>query len=57
MTRKPVHVAMYSGGASSAYVAYHMVQTYGRENSILFLLTLYGSMKTTIALCMKWQIT
>lgn len=36
MTRKPVHVAMYSGGASSAYVAYHMVQTYGRENSILF---------------------
>ncbi len=36
MTRKPVHVAMYSGGASSAYVAYHMVQTHGRENCILF---------------------
>jgi 3'-phosphoadenosine 5'-phosphosulfate sulfotransferase (PAPS reductase)/FAD synthetase len=34
--RKPVHVAMFSGGASSAYVAYHMVQTYGKENSILF---------------------
>ena len=36
MTRKPVHVAMFSGGASSAYVAYHMVQTYGKENCILF---------------------
>ena len=36
MERKQVHVAMYSGGASSAYVAHHMVQTYGRENSILF---------------------
>lgn len=34
--RKPVHVAMYSGGASSAYVAYHMVNTYGKENCILF---------------------
>lgn len=35
-SRKPVHVAMYSGGASSAYVAYQMVQAHGVENSILF---------------------
>lgn len=35
-SRKPVHVAMFSGGASSAYVAYQMVQTHGKENSILF---------------------
>src|SRR5699024_5578695 len=34
--RKPVHVAMFSGGASSAYVAYQMVQTHGVENCILF---------------------
>jgi hypothetical protein len=34
--RKPVHVAMFSGGAASAYVAYNMVQQYGKENSILF---------------------
>ncbi len=34
--RKEVHVAMFSGGASSAFVAYQMVQTYGKENSILF---------------------
>ncbi|WP_370953579.1 hypothetical protein [Aneurinibacillus aneurinilyticus] len=34
--RKPVHVAMFSTGAASAYVAYNMVQTYGKENSILF---------------------
>lgn len=34
--RKPVHVAMFSGGASSAYVAYQMVQMHGKENSILF---------------------
>lgn len=34
--RKPVHVAMFSGGASSAYVAYHIVQKYGKDNSILF---------------------
>lgn len=34
--RKPVHVAMFSGGASSAYVAYQMVQTHGKENCILF---------------------
>ncbi|MCA0972254.1 hypothetical protein LCM20_16720 [Halobacillus litoralis] len=34
--RTPVHIAMFSGGASSAYVAYKMVQTYGRENSMLF---------------------
>lgn len=34
--RKKVHVAMFSGGASSAYVANQMVQTYGKENSILF---------------------
>lgn len=36
MERKPVHVAMFSGGAASAYVAYHMVQTHGKENCILF---------------------
>ncbi|KZZ84382.1 hypothetical protein [Bacillus sp. SJS] len=36
MERKPVHVAMFSGGASSAYIAYNMVQAYGKENSILF---------------------
>lgn len=29
-------MAMFSGGAGSAYVAYHMVQTYGKENCILF---------------------
>lgn len=34
--RKKVHVAMFSGGAGSAYVAHHMVQTHGKENSILF---------------------
>ncbi|ANB62030.1 adenine nucleotide alpha hydrolase family protein [Anoxybacteroides amylolyticum] len=34
--RKKVHVAMFSGGAASAYVAYQMVQTYGKENCILF---------------------
>ncbi|MFD1356911.1 hypothetical protein ACFQ4X_03285 [Fictibacillus halophilus] len=36
MERKPVHVAMFSGGASSAYVAYQMVQAHGKENCILF---------------------
>ncbi|MGF7048381.1 3'-phosphoadenosine 5'-phosphosulfate sulfotransferase (PAPS reductase)/FAD synthetase [Paenibacillus sp. DS2015] len=36
MNRKPVHVAMFSGGAASAYVTYQMVQTHGKENSILF---------------------
>lgn len=34
--RKPVHVAMFSGGAASAYVAYYIVQKYGKENCILF---------------------
>lgn len=34
--RKPVHVAMFSGGAASAFVANHIVQTYGKENCILF---------------------
>lgn len=34
--RNVVHVANICGGASSAYVAYQMVQTYGVENSILF---------------------
>ncbi|MFD2670970.1 hypothetical protein [Marinicrinis sediminis] len=34
--KKVVHVAMFSGGAGSAYVAYHMVQTYGKDNCILF---------------------
>ncbi|MGF9739922.1 hypothetical protein ABEX38_21170 [Priestia megaterium] len=36
MERKPVHVAMFSGGAASAYVAYNMVQAYGKDNCILF---------------------
>lgn len=34
--RKPLHVAMFSGGASSAYVAYRMVQQNGLENCVLF---------------------
>jgi 3'-phosphoadenosine 5'-phosphosulfate sulfotransferase (PAPS reductase)/FAD synthetase len=34
--RKPVYIAMFSGGAASAYVAYLMVQKHGKENSILF---------------------
>ena len=34
--RKPLHIAMFSGGASSAYVAYRMAQQYGLDNSILF---------------------
>lgn len=36
MDRKNVHVAMFSGGAASAYVAYQMVQTHGKDNCILF---------------------
>lgn len=36
MNRTPVHVAMFSGGAASAYVTYRMVQTHGKENCILF---------------------
>ncbi|MCV9885121.1 hypothetical protein [Metabacillus halosaccharovorans] len=36
INRKPVHIAMFSGGAGSAYVAYQMVQTHGKENSKLF---------------------
>lgn len=34
--RKPAHVAMFSGGASSAYVAHYIVQKYGKDNCILF---------------------
>lgn len=34
--RKRVHIAMFSGGAGSAYVAYYMVQTFGKENCKLF---------------------
>lgn len=34
--RKHIHVAMFSGGASSAYVAYYIVQKYGKENCVLF---------------------
>ncbi|MDC7797574.1 hypothetical protein PQS34_15935 [Bacillus altitudinis] len=34
--RVRVHVAMFSGGAGSAYVAYHMVQAHGKENCKLF---------------------
>lgn len=34
--KKTVHIAMFSGGAGSAYVAHHMVQTHGKENCRLF---------------------
>lgn len=34
--RKRVHISMFSGGAGSAYVAYYMVQAYGKENCKLF---------------------
>jgi diphthamide synthase (EF-2-diphthine--ammonia ligase) len=34
--RTRVHIAMFSGGAGSAYVAYHMVQTYGKDKCKLF---------------------
>lgn len=34
--RKRVHIAMFSGGAGSAYVAYYMVQAFGKENCKLF---------------------
>jgi hypothetical protein len=34
--RRPVHIAMFSGGAGSAYVAYQMVQAHGKENCKLF---------------------
>lgn len=33
---QPVHIAMFSGGAASAYVAYYIVQKYGKDNCILF---------------------
>lgn len=36
MIRKTKHVAMFSGGAASAYVAYLMVQRHGLENCLLF---------------------
>jgi hypothetical protein len=36
LDRKNIHVVMYSGGASSAFVANHVVQRYGKENTILF---------------------
>lgn len=36
MARRPKHVAMFSGGAASAYVAYLMVQKHGLENCMLF---------------------
>ena len=39
--RKPLHIAMFSGGASSAYVAYRMVQQNGLENSVLFFMFSY----------------
>lgn len=35
MERKKLHIGMYSGGASSAFVAYHMVKQYGRDNCML----------------------
>lgn len=34
--RRRVHIAMFSGGAGSAYVSYYMVQAYGKENCKLF---------------------
>lgn len=34
--REKRYIAMFSGGASSAFVAYKMVQQYGKNNSILF---------------------
>ncbi|WP_017754075.1 hypothetical protein [Calidifontibacillus oryziterrae] len=34
--RKRVYIAMFSGGAGSAYVAYYMVQAFGKENCKLF---------------------
>lgn len=36
MERKIVHMIMYSGGASSAYIAKWVVDKYGKENCILF---------------------
>jgi len=36
MERKIKHVAMFSGGAASSYVAYLMVQQHGKENCQLF---------------------
>jgi 3'-phosphoadenosine 5'-phosphosulfate sulfotransferase (PAPS reductase)/FAD synthetase len=33
--RKPKYIAMFSGGAASAYVAYLMVLKHGKENSVL----------------------
>ncbi len=35
-TRTPLHVVMFSGGASSAYVAKWVVDKYGKENVVLF---------------------
>jgi 3'-phosphoadenosine 5'-phosphosulfate sulfotransferase (PAPS reductase)/FAD synthetase len=34
--REPIYIAMFSGGAASAYVAYLMVQKHGEEKSQLF---------------------
>ncbi|WP_409276143.1 hypothetical protein V1499_11150 [Neobacillus sp. SCS-31] len=34
--RKRIYIAMFSGGAGSAYVAYYMVQTFGKGNCKLF---------------------
>lgn len=34
--RRRVHIAMFSGGAGSAYVSYYMVQAYGKQNCKLF---------------------
>jgi 3'-phosphoadenosine 5'-phosphosulfate sulfotransferase (PAPS reductase)/FAD synthetase len=34
--QRRVHIAMFSGGAGSAYVAYYMVQAFGKENCKLF---------------------
>lgn len=36
MEKRPIHIAMFSGGASSAYVAYLMVNMHGQDNCKLF---------------------
>ncbi len=51
--RKPVHVAMFSGGASSAYVAYHIVQKYGKRTVYSFSLIHFGKISITIDSWMK----
>lgn len=33
---KDIHIVMFSGGASSAYIAKYVIDKYGKENTILF---------------------